>query len=114
MITVSIYVDEDGKYRAFKFTGHAGAAPYGSDIVCSAVSVLSQTAAIGLKDFLSNEPLVMVEEGFLSCVLPDQMARDEEQKAQVILRTMELGMEALLPKYGQYLEIHKRRWTGCL
>ncbi|MGI6552126.1 MAG: ribosomal-processing cysteine protease Prp [Bacillota bacterium] len=114
MITVSIYVDEDGKYRAFQFAGHAGAAPYGSDIVCSAVSVLSQTAIISLKEFLPNKPRVKVREGFLSCILPGQMSRDEEEKAQVVIRTMELGIEALLPKYGQYLEIHKRRWTGCL
>ena len=91
--------------------GHAGACLC-SDIVCLGGFGLSQTAIISLRTLPNKR--VKVREGFLSCILPGQMSRDEEEKAQVVIRTMELGIEALLPKYGQYLEIHKRRWTGCL
>ena len=40
MIRITIYKDKNKDYVGLKALGHAGAARYGSDVVCAAVSVL--------------------------------------------------------------------------
>lgn len=44
MIEIDAVLDNDGVLRACKACGHAGAGKAGTDIVCSAVSVLMRTA----------------------------------------------------------------------
>ena len=56
---------------------------------------------------------IEITDGFLSCTLPKDLTLKEQEKAQVILKTMELGLEALKPQYGKYFKILKRRWTEC-
>ncbi len=114
MVSVEFFEDRDKMLKAFKFTGHAEAAPYGEDLVCSAISVLSQTAVIGLQHYLHKKPKLEIEAGLLSCILPDGLNEQEQERSQTILKTMELGLEALKPKYGNYFKLHKRRWTECL
>ncbi|HHW07691.1 MAG TPA: ribosomal-processing cysteine protease Prp [Clostridia bacterium] len=111
MITVELFYDDQESLRAFCVKGHAGAAPYGQDIVCAAVSVLSQAAVIGLSHFLSKAPETEIKQGWLRCVLPGDLSAKEEELSQVVLKTMELGLKALEPDYGKYFKIHKRRWT---
>jgi len=113
MVTVELFLTEDGFIRAFQVEGHAGAAPYGEDIVCASISVLSQTAVVGLNYFLSQAPEVRIEEGLLRCTLPEKLNPREKEQAQVILKTMELGLKALEPNYGKYFKLHNRRWTKC-
>jgi uncharacterized protein YsxB (DUF464 family) len=48
MIEIEAVLDESGVLRACKTTGHAGAGPTGTDIVCAAVSVLLRTAVRAL------------------------------------------------------------------
>lgn len=113
MVTVELFLAEDDHIRAFQVEGHAGSAPYGEDIVCAAISILSQTAVIGLNHFLSLAPEVKIQEGLLRCILPEKLNVQEKERAQVILNTMTLGLEALEPDYGKYFKLHKRRWTKC-
>ncbi|MFA5535838.1 MAG: ribosomal-processing cysteine protease Prp [Bacillota bacterium] len=114
MVFVEFFEDRDELLKAFKFTGHAGAAPHGEDLVCSAISVLSQTAVIGLQYYLREKPKLEIAAGLLSCILPDGLNELEQERSQTILKTMELGLKALQPKYGNYFELHRRRWTECL
>jgi len=111
MVTVELFYDDGDTMRAFCVLGHAGAAPHGEDIVCAAISVLSQTAVIGLHHFLSQAPETEIKPGLLRCILPGELDAKEEELSQVILKTMVLGLEALEPDYGKYFKIHKRRWT---
>ena len=48
MIEIEAVLDEDGALRSCRASGHAGAAPRGTDIVCAAVSVLMRTAVRAL------------------------------------------------------------------
>lgn len=113
MVVVELFLADDGYIQAFQVKGHAGAAPYGEDIVCAAISVLSQTAVIGLNHFLTLAPEVKIQDGLLCCTLPEKLDAKEKEQAQVLLKTMELGLEALEPDYGRYFKLHKRRWTKC-
>ncbi|MGF7186175.1 hypothetical protein GGQ84_002268 [Desulfitispora alkaliphila] len=111
MTIVELFRDENKKIIAFKVTGHTGFAQRGKDIVCSAVSVLTQTAVIGLSAYLKQDPQVELKDGFLHCTLPDNLSEQEAERAQVILNTMAMGLEATAEEYRDYLEIVKRRWS---
>ena len=50
MIEIEAVLDEGGVLRSCRASGHAGAGPTGTDIVCAAVSVLLRTAVRTLSD----------------------------------------------------------------
>lgn len=114
MIVLDIYEDELGTIKQFVVQGHAGYKPHGEDIVCAGISILAQTAVLGLIKYLTSAPQVEKKAGYLKCSLPRELGAKEQELAQVILQTMLLGLEATQQRYGKYMEIHKRRWTECL
>ena len=58
MINVIVYKDVKGLIEGFSLKGHAGYAEYGSDIVCSAVSMLTINT---LNSFLRTTVAVVTE-----------------------------------------------------
>ena len=54
----------DDKVKELKVTGHADYSEYGSDIVCSAVSALTQTALLGLLNVAQLDIEYSINEGF--------------------------------------------------
>lgn len=111
MVTVEIFEDEKSQIRGFMVEGHSGFALHGEDIVCAAISVLTQTAVLGLTDYLHLNPELTIESGVMKCFLPKQLTENQLILTQAILRTMLLGLQATEQSYGKYLAIHKRRWT---
>lgn len=111
MIKVDIFLQED-EIVGFNVKGHAGFGPYGQDIVCAAISVLTQTAVYGLQHFLTEEPEVEVEEGVLRCKLPKVMTARERLQATAILETMYLGLLATENSYQDFLQV-RRRCAKC-
>jgi len=107
-------VSKKGIIRGYIIEGHACMANPGYDLVCASVSVLAQTALLGLDAYLSKDLTWKIkEEGYMECWLPDGLSDEEMEKAQVILNTMELGLLSIEESYGQYLKVSKRRWTEC-
>jgi len=50
MIVADVSLDDSGIIRSCSIEGHAGAGPFGGDIVCAAVSVLARTALKALSE----------------------------------------------------------------
>jgi Predicted ribosomal protein len=108
MITAIIYRREE-KIYGFQISGHAGYAQEGEDIVCAAVSVLALNTTNAIEAF-TQEPLQaeadMEDNGFLKVMIPLEGAADHD--AQLLLRTLELGLSGIENEYKQYLTlIHK-------
>ena len=51
MITITMHRDKKDRYTGFTIKGHADYDEAGSDIVCAAVSALSQTALLGIMQY---------------------------------------------------------------
>lgn len=105
MIKVRFFQTEAG-WQGFQVSGHAGAADPGEDIVCSAVSALAQTAALGLTKVLEIECDVKVTDGYLSCLLPELQQSLWEQ-AQLVLAVFLTGLEAIIAEeeYNKYVSV---------
>lgn len=77
----------------FSVRGHAGLAPRGRDIVCAAVSALTQAAVTGLEEHLGLHPRVRVGGGRLECDLAP--GEEVDPRVQAILDTMVLGLRGV-------------------
>lgn len=109
MVTVKIYRDRDNRITKFQVSGHAGFDREGRDIVCAGVSMVAQTAVVGLINHLHQQPRFDKEKGRLECELPSGLKVEEQEKAQVILTTMEAGIMALEASYPGYVKVIRQQ-----
>lgn len=107
MTTVTIF-RQNGRIAGFSAKGHTGFAEAGEDIVCSAVSAITQTAVLGLTEVLKLPAAVSVHDAKLSCMLEKDIADIDWQKAELILETMALGLRSIADSYGDYIKIIER------
>lgn len=105
MIKVTLKKNSRGLVTGFEVKGHASFAPRGEDIVCAAVSALTQTAVISLEKIADTDPEVEVADGYLSCRLPER-GDVEKKEVSVILNSMILGLEETARSYPGYLKIN--------
>lgn len=98
MITITITYDNAESIRGFAIKGHAEWADSGSDIVCAAVSSLSQTALLGLEYYAKDQVSYRHESGHLTVQLKHPTAETD-----VILRTMVLGLHEIARQYSSYV-----------
>lgn len=106
MVRVVIERSSDGKITGYSGYGHALYASRGEDIVCAAISMLLQTTLLGLIEVVRAEVKYSQEEGSLSCRLAPGQEQDE--KAQVLMETMLLGLRNIEDSYGDHFVIQEK------
>jgi uncharacterized protein YsxB (DUF464 family) len=103
---IKIKIDRiNGTIVSFAAEGHAQYAQQGQDIICAAVSAILQTAAFGLINYLELDPEIATTDGWLSCQLELEVARNNE--VQAILETMLAGLEETKKEYPDYIKINE-------
>lgn len=93
-----------GYLLSFKIEGHAGYAEEGYDIVCSAVSAVSQTTLIGFLEVLKVSPSYSINDGYLSVNIK-KLEQGDILKCQVLMETMLKGMLNMQLNYGDYIKV---------
>ncbi|HOB87843.1 MAG TPA: ribosomal-processing cysteine protease Prp [Bacillota bacterium] len=102
MIRVTVWRKAAGPISGFQVEGHAGYAPAGEDIVCAAVSALTQAALLGLERLLGIRPAQFhCRRGNLKCLFQPA----PEREGQLILETMVQGLKETAESYGTYLSL---------
>ena len=107
MVSVDLFRDKQGMITGYKVSGHAGYSEEGSDIVCSAVSVLTQAPLLGLEKYLKLKPSYVVnqEDGILEVALNSA----PNDLTEAILQTMVYGVESIARQCPQYVRIKEHR-----
>lgn len=108
MISISVYRNSKKNVEQFIVTGHAYAADPGQDIVCAAVSVLTQTTVLGLHSIASIAIEYEIDNGYLKCKLPVDLIEKELYDAKLLINTMLLGLKNIQESYPKYVEIHDK------
>ncbi len=102
---IKIYIFKDDKFiNGFQVKGHSGFAESGKDIVCSAVSAVTQMAVKGVEEAkLKNE--LTVDDGYLQLLLDEN-----NTNAQVLLVALEKSLEDIQNQYPKFvkMEVKKR------
>ncbi len=109
MVRVDLYKDDNGMIKSFRVEGHTGYADRGQDIICAGISAITQTAVIGLMNYLGRKPVYEKDDGLLACKLPPDLSGDDVLKAQTILGTMEMGLKEIELQYRDFIQIRVRR-----
>ncbi|HHY39076.1 MAG TPA: ribosomal-processing cysteine protease Prp [Clostridia bacterium] len=122
--------DLDGyMYTGFAIRGHAGAAPKGSDVVCAAVSSVSQMVTLGLLEISRRYPEVRVwfvrDEGRLECVFrgprsgssgsPERHSGGEELRwpsimASFLVEMLEATVRQIADQYPSKVSVKRERY----
>ena len=111
MTTITVYTLDSGIIRGYEAGGHAGGKRIrGYDLVCCAVSALTQTGVNALCSVAGIEPEVEVRDGFLSCMLPGKLEEKQAETAQIVLRTMMTGLTDIQKIYPNLIRIQYKEW----
>ena len=86
------------------FRGHAEAGPYGEDIVCAAISMLSQTSVLGLHEVAQQAMEYQMEDGELHILLSEPIT----ERGQAILETMFLGIKNVAGQYSDFVRVSEQ------
>lgn len=108
MVKVEINRNKAKHITSYKLTGHAGYSKQGElDIVCSAVSVLAQTAVQGLKMVADIDVKYEIKDGYLSCQLPKELNDRQQLMSTAILETMFVGLRNIEDSYRKYIDVRE-------
>ncbi|MDD3839062.1 MAG: ribosomal-processing cysteine protease Prp [Clostridia bacterium] len=105
MINVVFYKDNSKGYCGFLAEGHAGFDEYSKDIVCSAVSMLTQTILLGIVEVLNIDANFRVHPGYIKCIIPPLDDENLQQKVNLLLETMYTGLRGIECDYRGYIKI---------
>lgn len=99
MTTITIIKSKSGEYKRVTCTGHAGYAKAGSDIVCSAVSILVINTINSLDVLTKNRIEVRSDEeaGMIDCCFADKL----DKAGLLLLDSMVLGLQSVVSEYGK-------------
>ncbi len=106
-------LQQGGRTVGFTSTGHANHGEAGGDIVCSAISALTQTCCLGLIQVVGlkeGKELVysIDEDEGIHCVLADDTHGEQLDRAELLFLTMEAGLRAIQESYRKSLKIRHR------
>ncbi len=112
MVTVTM-LSRNGETIGFLCRGHANHGTAGNDVVCSAISALTQTCILGLGETLGLEAerqfgAVVDEENGVSCILTGDTVGDQLEKAALLFNVMEAGLRSIQASYRNTLKISHR------
>ena len=105
--TVTFVKRSDGALIGYSASGHSGYAEAGSDIVCAAVSALTQTMLNGLKNVL-KAPVMFDQDddgAFIEASLTPEASQEQIRQAQLLLVTLLEGLQAIQRGYPRNLRI---------
>jgi len=107
MITLEITRDEQNMIVGYKVSGHAGYAEAGEDIICSAVSAVTQAPLMGLERHLHLNPKAKVnlDKGILEVALNSA----PNDLTEAVLETMLLGVDSIARQCPKYVRIQEHR-----
>lgn len=105
MIRITIERNSKGLICGFDAKGHADTGPRGQDIVCAAVSVLTDSIFLGLDQHLRRELEWRAEAGEITVRLKDE----PDELSEALLATMFLGLSEIQKIYPEKIRIREIR-----
>ena len=105
--TVAFFRRADGALTGYRAQGHTGYAEAGSDIVCAAVSALTQSTLNGLRSVLKAPVVFHIDEqsATLEASLAPEATEAQVRQAQLLLRTLLEGLQAIRRSYPRNVRI---------
>jgi len=105
MISIVIF-RKNQKIVGYRVSGHSGYDEIGKDIVCAAVSSITQNPLGGMEDVLGVHPKYIInDDGYLEVDLKDMDSQGKDKEIDVLLETMAVMIKALKDEYPKNLKL---------
>lgn len=110
MIKVTVCKEND-KIASITAIGHSGYSEAGTDIICSAVSAILQTAILGLEDKLTEKSFtytIKLSNGrkpITQIVLNKDLSAQDVIISSIILDSAILGIKSISEQYSRYVSL---------
>lgn len=99
-------VKKNNKIIRFYGKGHANFAKKGHDVVCAAISALTQHTVFGIVDYLKIDAEVHIKDGFLDLNLgKTNITEKQREKADVLLETLVLTLKNIETEYSKNFKL---------
>ena len=109
MITIKIVRNKNNEIVSFSLNGHAGYDVEGKDIVCAAVSAVTNMALIGLNEKLKlNLKFEKNDGGYLKVELPKDISSNDMLVAQFLLESLVTEYLDIEANFGKYVLVNER------
>ncbi|MDA9472293.1 ribosomal-processing cysteine protease Prp [Enterococcus sp. 5H] len=108
MIKSSFKRNDAGQIVSFEITGHAESGPYGSDVICAAVSALAISTVNGIDALAGFEPIVETNEdesGYLYVEILSKINQEQTNIAQILLENLLLGLQAIEQENLEFIQV---------
>ena len=102
-MTTVTFLTEESRIIGFEVSGHSGYADAGEDIVCAGVSSLTDSAYLGITEYLHRNVISKDSSGELQLMLEGR----PDERTEAILETMLLGLMEISKAYPKALRIKK-------
>jgi uncharacterized protein YsxB (DUF464 family) len=89
-----------GIFHGFKITGHVGFDVKGKDVVCAAISAVSQSTLIGLNEVMKVDLNYEIKDGLIRCDL-----KDSNECAQFMMKTLYQTLVQISKQYPRNVSI---------
>lgn len=105
MVSFSIKRDRNNRINGFTCSGHAGYAEKGTDIVCAAISALTQSALLALEKLVGVDLKLKADSktGFLDCSWENLPQKTEQ--SELIIGMVALGLAEIQKQYPDHLKV---------
>jgi len=106
MTKVKVYKKESS-FIGLECDGHTKFKIQGEDILCAAISGITQAALLGILKICGVELSFKRDDkkGYLKFMLPAHITGEQQFKANIILETCVLGISDLAAEYSDFIEI---------
>jgi uncharacterized protein YsxB (DUF464 family) len=105
MINITIYRTESDTIQSFEISGHAFFANRGQDIVCAGASAVSVGSINAVHAITGITPEIEQGDGFLRCVIPENLPEVINEKVQLLLEGMVVSLRTIEEEYGAHIKI---------
>ena len=104
---VTFFRRRDGTLIGYRAQGHTGYAEAGQDIVCAAVSALTQSTLNGLRSVLKAPVMFDIDDqgASLEAELTPEASKEQVAQAQLLLVTLLEGLQAIERSYPRNVRI---------
>lgn len=98
---------KQGNYISFECSGHTGYGEYGNDVLCAAISAITQSCLVGLSKVLGIKPNVKKDDdsGYLKIELPSDLDKDTFAKASMLIAVVYESIKDLKSGYSKYISM---------
>ena len=100
-MTTVTFLTEESRIIGVEVSGHSGYADAGEDIVCAGVSSLTDSAYLGITEYLHRKVRSIDSSGKLQLMLEGR----PDERTEAILETMLLGLTAIAEAYPRAVRI---------